>query len=136
MITAFADRPAAGRVANPKESVTDTSARGDVDLKMEVMFARSGRSHSFAGQHTCLLDFAEARGIEFDSSCWSGDCGTCQVAFREGSARTADDVEMDCDDGCCLTCSPFLWDGSRGMPRGFYETMSTVLASRDAARKG
>ena len=96
--------PAAGRVATPQESVTDALELGDADLEMEVTFARSGRSHSWTGQHACLLDFAEAHGIEIDSSCRSGDCGTCQVTVREGRVRTADDVEMDCDDGCCLTC--------------------------------
>lgn len=51
-----------------------------------------------------LLDCAEANGVNVDSGCRSGNCGTCQVAIKSGKVCYPDGQDVDCDPGHCLIC--------------------------------
>lgn len=54
---------------------------------VEVRFQRSGRSLAWDGQDASLLDFAERHGIEVESGCRSGGCGSCETRLLEGSVQ-------------------------------------------------
>ena len=45
--------------------------------KIQVDFAKSGKSLSWDSKAESLLDFAEMNGISVDFGCRSGSCGTC-----------------------------------------------------------
>jgi len=56
------------------------------DASHEVRFARSGLATTVSGA-TSLLDAAEAAGVEIDSMCRAGGCGTCRTRLLSGSVR-------------------------------------------------
>ena len=68
----------------------------------KVTFLKSGKSVAWDGQHDSLLEMAEAAGIELDSGCRSGACGTCLTRVLHGSVRH--DAEVDCESDECLVC--------------------------------
>ncbi len=72
-----------------------------------IVFATSGKEVKCDGQEP-ILDVAEAEGIEMDSSCRSGTCGTCKILKREGTVNyegepeALDDEEQE--QGYILAC--------------------------------
>ena len=58
----------------------------------KVNFIESGKSHEIDSNST-VLDLADEIGVEIDSSCRDGSCGTCLVKLNSGK------VTMACDDG-------------------------------------
>lgn len=58
----------------------------------KVEFTRSGKSAPLPAELT-ILDVADAIGVEIESSCRSGTCGSCAVKLVGG------DVTMEVDDG-------------------------------------
>lgn len=71
---------------------------------IEVRFARSEKTLSWTPDCGTLLEFAEANGINLDSGCRAGNCGTCQTAIREGKVKYLSDPGAPCDEGSCLVC--------------------------------
>ncbi|MFP5517143.1 MAG: FAD-binding oxidoreductase [Alphaproteobacteria bacterium] len=57
-----------------------------------IRFSRSGKAAPLPPDKS-VLEVAESVGVEIDSSCRSGTCGTCKVRLREGS------VTMEVEDG-------------------------------------
>ena len=51
----------------------------------EVTLAESGTSFLWEPEQGTLLDALEARGVNAESSCRGGSCGTCSVALSAGS---------------------------------------------------
>ena len=70
----------------------------------EVKFLRSGRTLSWDGRDASLLDFAERHGIEVESGCRSGGCGSCETRLAEGSVRYEYAPDHDVAPGHCLLC--------------------------------
>jgi ferredoxin len=64
----------------------------------------------WAGQHSNLLDFAEAHGIAVESGCRSGGCGSCLTQLASGSVVYDHAPDFDLSPGQCLLCV--------GRPRG------------------
>ena len=62
-------------------------ALADAD-KVELVFTKSGKTLSCT-RDDYLLDVAEEAGIQLDSSCRAGSCGSCKVK------KTAGNVDMD-----------------------------------------
>ncbi len=58
----------------------------------KVTFKKSGKSGNLSPENT-ILEVAEELGVELESSCRSGVCGTCKVRLLSGS------VTMECEDG-------------------------------------
>ncbi len=58
-----------------------------------ITFKNSGKTAQWDGSHENLLELAEENGIEIDTECEAGVCGTCKVRLLSG------DVEMEVDDG-------------------------------------
>lgn len=75
-----------------------------LDTPIEVQFLKSGRTISWTGEDTTLLDFAERHGIAVDSACRSGSCGTCETAVTSGEVRYAQTPSFDVAKGHCLLC--------------------------------
>jgi ferredoxin-NADP reductase len=69
-----------------------------------VKFSNSNIQTEFGPDSENLLDVAEANGVEVDSGCRSGNCGTCQVALLKGKVKYPEGEQVDCDPGHCLMC--------------------------------
>ncbi len=51
-----------------------------------------------------MLDFAEAHGVNIDSGCRAGNCGTCITAVQGGSVDYVTEPGEMPEAGSCLTC--------------------------------
>lgn len=80
------------------------SASVEVALPVAVNFRRSGRTLEWQGQHASLLDFAEAHGIQVESGCRSGSCGSCVSSVISGTVDYASTPDFDLAPGQCLLC--------------------------------
>ncbi len=72
--------------------------------EVEVKFQRSGRTLTWDGRDASLLDFAERHGVEVDSGCRSGGCGSCETRLLEGSVQYEHAPDHDVAPGHCLLC--------------------------------
>ncbi|HWT35647.1 MAG TPA: pyridoxamine 5'-phosphate oxidase family protein [Paraburkholderia sp.] len=70
----------------------------------QVTFARSQRTIQWLPKHGSLLEFAEKNGIEAQSSCRSGMCGTCSTKVLSGQVAYDGEVEAEVEKGCALIC--------------------------------
>ena len=71
---------------------------------IEVTFRRSGRTLTWDGRDTNLLDFAERHGIGVESGCRSGSCGSCETRLLSGTVRYPEKPDHDITPGKCLLC--------------------------------
>jgi ferredoxin-NADP reductase len=71
---------------------------------VEVKFQRSGRTLTWDGRDASLLDFAERHGIEVESGCRSGGCGSCEARLLHGSVQYEHTPDHDVAAGHCLLC--------------------------------
>lgn len=71
-----------------------------------VIFARSGKEVA-CSEDEFILDVADRAGVELDSSCRSGSCGTCKQKLLEGKTvyDSQPDAAADLEPGFILTCS-------------------------------
>ncbi|WP_332995844.1 2Fe-2S iron-sulfur cluster-binding protein [Microcoleus sp. A006_D1] len=71
-----------------------------------VIFARSGKTVA-CSEDEFILDVAERAGIELDSNCRSGSCGTCQQQLIEGNVAYDGELDAlsDLAPGFILACS-------------------------------
>ena len=72
--------------------------------KIQVAFAKSGKTLSWDSKAESLLDFAEMNGISVDFGCRSGSCGTCLTAVKSGDVRYHIDPGEKPETGSCLLC--------------------------------
>ncbi len=89
----------ARRQTTPKELAEKETAQ-----KYKIQFSKSSKEAVWDGKVTNLLEFAQAQGVEIDSACCAGSCGTCQVAVKSGEVGYETKPEFDVEEGCCLTC--------------------------------
>lgn len=82
----------------------DTDAASGQAGGAQVTFARSQRTVQWLPKHGSLLDFAEKHGIEAQSSCRSGMCGTCSTKVLSGQVAYDGEIEVEVADGCALIC--------------------------------
>lgn len=75
-----------------------------LDAPVEVQFRRSGRTLVWDGQETTLLEFAERHGLNVNSGCRSGSCGSCETKLLSGSVVYANNPDHDVAPGYCLLC--------------------------------
>lgn len=62
-------------------------------LTIDVEFKNSGKTVKWSDSYDNILDMARANGIEIETECEAGICGTCKVKLLSGK------VEMDVHDG-------------------------------------
>lgn len=72
--------------------------------KLKISFTKSGKTMMWDPSCESLLDFAEQAGIEVNSGCRSGSCGTCLVAVKSGSVQYSGSHDAPGEEGSCLTC--------------------------------
>ena len=80
----------------------DVAVAGAATFK--VTFARSGKEYAWDPSAGSLLDFAAANGVQIDSGCRAGNCGTCITAVRSGEFSYKIEPGAPAEPGTCLTC--------------------------------
>ena len=70
----------------------------------EVKLQRSGRTLTWSGEETSLLEFVERHGVEVASGCRSGGCGSCETRVLEGRVQYAQAPDHEVAPGHCLLC--------------------------------
>ena len=86
----------------PGPAVASSAGAGNIEL----VFAKSGKTVQCSGDDF-LLDVAEANGIALESSCRSGNCGTCKVKKLEGKVDMDEQQALsaaDLEDNYILCC--------------------------------
>jgi ferredoxin len=69
-----------------------------------VTFARSNKKFTWDGSHDSILELAEANGVELDSGCRAGSCGTCITAVKTGEVSYVEEPGSLPESGSCLAC--------------------------------
>ena len=73
--------------------------------RVEVRLSSSDRQATFdCAAETNLLEWIEEQGIDIESGCRTGNCGTCQIPLLAGSVIYSDTQQVECDPGFCLPC--------------------------------
>ena len=86
---------------NKKEK---TQPLQDEILSSTITFSKSGKSISWDASFDSLLEFAEDKGIEIESGCRSGSCGSCQTAVQSGELDFNQQPDFEITPGYCLMC--------------------------------
>jgi ferredoxin-NADP reductase len=71
---------------------------------ISVTFSRSGKSLPWDPAAGSLLEFAEANGVEVESGCRAGSCGSCQTAVQRGEVDYNQEPDAEVAPGHCLLC--------------------------------
>ncbi|MCC6823746.1 MAG: 2Fe-2S iron-sulfur cluster-binding protein [Verrucomicrobiota bacterium] len=91
--------------ATVKKKTAEPTASETVFLsKLQVTFARSGKTLRWEPSAGNLLEFAQAQGVRIDSGCCAGSCGSCLVAIKSGSVDYLKPPDAEPEHGTCLTC--------------------------------
>lgn len=72
--------------------------------KLQVTFARSGKTVRWEPSVGNLLEFAHSQGVKIDSGCCAGSCGSCLVAIKSGNVDYLKRPDAEPEQGACLTC--------------------------------
>jgi ferredoxin-NADP reductase len=86
----------------PKVDATHPGA--DAATPISVHFQRSGRTLTWSGKEGNLLDFAQAHGIQVESGCRSGSCGSCVSTLVSGAVDYDSPPDFDLLPRQCLLC--------------------------------
>ncbi|MGB5718475.1 MAG: 2Fe-2S iron-sulfur cluster-binding protein, partial [Gammaproteobacteria bacterium] len=81
----------------PTERVTTAEA-------FTITFSKSGISIPWNPDADSLLEFAETNGIDVDSGCRAGSCGSCQTGLTAGAVDYNQTPDADVDSSHCLLC--------------------------------
>jgi hypothetical protein len=71
---------------------------------LKIQFGRSGKVCAWHADAGSLLELAENNGVNIDSGCRAGNCGTCVVAIKSGEVKYLHEPGADVEAGSCLTC--------------------------------
>jgi ferredoxin-NADP reductase len=86
-----------------KKKPLEDQANAD-DSAIVVTFAKSGKQIPWQSGMGSLLDLAEANGVQVDSGCRAGGCGTCQTTIAAGEVGYRQLPDFDPEPGNCLLC--------------------------------
>ena len=53
-------------------------------MAFKIQFKKTGKTFEWDSSFGNILDFAEAKGIQMESNCRIGVCGTCKVKLLSG----------------------------------------------------
>lgn len=76
----------------------------DAATTTEVVFAKSGKTATWAPDDGTLLEFAEAQGIDPPFSCRAGICLTCMCRLESGAVTYDEPPTGTPDEGSVLIC--------------------------------
>jgi ferredoxin-NADP reductase len=71
---------------------------------IRVTFSRSGKTVPWGSGTDSLLGLAEANGIDVESGCRAGSCGSCQTPLEAGEVDYSQQPDADIEPGHCLLC--------------------------------
>jgi uncharacterized protein len=71
---------------------------------VEVVFSKSGKTHTWNPADGTILEFAEANGLQPDYSCRAGFCGTCACRISAGEVEYEEEPTASVDRGSVLIC--------------------------------
>ncbi|WP_339744154.1 2Fe-2S iron-sulfur cluster-binding protein [uncultured Rubinisphaera sp.] len=101
-------REAFGRatISNVSHSQKKPDQQTNLNQKttFSIQFNRSNKNLTWDGTHSCLLDLALEAGINIDSGCRAGSCGSCEIAVKSGKVGTRIESGLSIDKGSCLAC--------------------------------
>ncbi len=83
---------------------TDGKNKTESGQTPTVTFNKSGKQIRWLQETGSLLELAEAQGIEVESGCRAGCCGSCSTRIESGEVEYSQDPEADIDPGYCLLC--------------------------------
>ena len=69
-----------------------------------ITFSRSGKTILWDPACDSLLELVEDNGIDVDSGCRAGSCGSCQTAVSAGETEYNQQPDADVESGHCLLC--------------------------------
>ena len=87
-----------------KKTAASTPTETVMLSKLQVTFARSGKTVRWEPSAGNLLDFARAQGVRIESGCCAGGCGSCLVAIKSGGVDYLKPPDAEPESGACLTC--------------------------------
>ena len=87
-----------------KKAAPATAVEVMQQSKLQVTFARSGKTLAWEPSAANLLEFAQAQGVRIDSGCCAGSCGSCLVAIKSGTVDYLKPPDAEPEHGTCLTC--------------------------------
>ena len=94
--------PASTRAKSAKVT-TDSGEESTTPQQHKLHFKLSNRFLTWDGTSP-ILDMAEEVGIFIDSSCRSGNCGTCEIRLHDGEVEYEEEPGIDITPGHCLAC--------------------------------
>lgn len=74
------------------------------EQEITVSFCESSKQYRWIGTKESLLEFAESRGIEVESLCRAGECGSCRTRLVEGEVKYHKKPGINPGRGYCLLC--------------------------------
>jgi ferredoxin-NADP reductase len=83
---------------------SEVSRNEMIESAITVNFTKSGKQLQWQPNAANLLDFAEANGVEVQSGCRAGSCGSCQVTIIAGEVAYIQTPDFDPEVGTCLLC--------------------------------
>jgi uncharacterized protein len=90
--------------AMPKASPVVEKIATAPSNSVEVVFSKSGKTHTWNPAEGTILDFAEANGLNPDYSCRAGVCGTCACRIAAGEVEYEEEPTASVDAGSVLIC--------------------------------
>jgi uncharacterized protein len=90
--------------AMPKTSPVVEKIATAPSNSVEVIFSKSGQTHTWNPAEGTILDFAEANGLNPDYSCRAGVCGTCACRIAAGEVEYEEEPTASVDPGSVLIC--------------------------------
>ena len=90
--------------ASVKKAAPATVEPDNTQPSRIVRFSRSNKEIEWAQGKGTLLEIAEQSGIEMDSGCRAGSCGTCMTAIKSGKVKYLDEPSATLESGSCLPC--------------------------------
>jgi len=67
-------------------------------MGIKIEFKKSGKTYEWDGSFGNILELAEARGIQMESGCRIGTCGTCKVKLISGKVIMETEEGLEDDD--------------------------------------
>ncbi len=87
------------------DQLTSTEASGDsTSSGPKIKFAQSNQTAAWSDEDESLLDMAERVGVDVDSSCRSGQCGSCAIRLLKGAVKYSEEPACEVDDSEVLMC--------------------------------
>lgn len=80
------------------------AAPGETVRPLTVTFTKSGRRIPWDFGAGSLLVLAETNGVEVESGCRAGSCGSCQTRINAGEVEYSQQPDADVAPGHCLLC--------------------------------